>query len=86
VLSALKLRTLKPDVERGFGEPMTKAVISVPAYLSDAGRRGAGRSVGPVGDTKGTYPLEHHGVHIPYAVYAAAVANQLDSSARRPGS
>ncbi|WP_447652323.1 Hsp70 family protein [Pseudomonas abietaniphila] len=42
VLSALELRTLKPDVEPGFGEPMTKAVISVPAYLSDAGRRGAG--------------------------------------------
>ncbi|MCG8908932.1 molecular chaperone HscC [Pseudomonas sp. DP-17] len=38
-LSALVLRSLKEDVERVFGEPVTEAVISVPAYFSDAQRK-----------------------------------------------
>jgi len=38
-LSALVLRSLKEDVERVFGEPVEEAVISVPAYFSDAQRK-----------------------------------------------
>ena len=38
-LSALVLKSLKADVERQYGEPVTEAVISVPAYFSDAQRK-----------------------------------------------
>lgn len=38
-LSALVLKSLKADVEREFGEPVSEAVISVPAYFSDAQRK-----------------------------------------------
>ncbi|POA50987.1 MULTISPECIES: molecular chaperone HscC [unclassified Pseudomonas] len=38
-LSALVLKSLKEDVERSYGEPVVEAVISVPAYFSDAQRK-----------------------------------------------
>ncbi|TBU91586.1 molecular chaperone HscC [Phytopseudomonas dryadis] len=38
-LSALVLRSLKEDVERIYGQPVSEAVISVPAYFSDAQRK-----------------------------------------------
>ncbi|PUA43685.1 molecular chaperone HscC [Pseudomonas protegens] len=38
-LSALVLKSLKEDVERSYGEPVEEAVISVPAYFSDAQRK-----------------------------------------------
>ncbi|WP_025131762.1 molecular chaperone HscC [Pseudomonas sp. PH1b] len=38
-LSALVLKSLKEDVERAYGEPVEEAVISVPAYFSDAQRK-----------------------------------------------
>ncbi|QIH10833.1 MULTISPECIES: molecular chaperone HscC [unclassified Pseudomonas] len=38
-LSALVLKSLKEDVERAYGEPVVEAVISVPAYFSDAQRK-----------------------------------------------
>lgn len=38
-LSALILRKLKEDAEAQLGEPVTRAVISVPAYFKDAQRR-----------------------------------------------
>ncbi|PVZ13595.1 MULTISPECIES: Hsp70 family protein [unclassified Pseudomonas] len=38
-LSAMLLRSLKEDAERALGEPVTEAVISVPAYFSDAQRK-----------------------------------------------
>ncbi|TLX55690.1 molecular chaperone HscC [Stutzerimonas nosocomialis] len=38
-LSALVLKSLKADVERACGEAVTEAVISVPAYFSDAQRK-----------------------------------------------
>lgn len=38
-LSAILLRSLKEDVERAYGEAVTEAVISVPAYFSDAQRK-----------------------------------------------
>ncbi len=38
-LSALVLQSLKADAERFLGEPVTEAVITVPAYFSDAQRK-----------------------------------------------
>jgi len=38
-LSAMLLRSLKADAERALGQPVTEAVISVPAYFSDAQRK-----------------------------------------------
>jgi Fe-S protein assembly chaperone HscA len=48
-ISALILRQLKRNAERYFGEPVTKAVITVPAYFNDAQRQAtkdAGRIAG----------------------------------------
>src|SRR5579864_6083680 len=48
-ISALVLRQLKKNAERFFGEPITKAVITVPAYFNDAQRQAtkdAGRIAG----------------------------------------
>jgi len=48
-ISALILRQLKRSAERFFGEPVTKAVITVPAYFNDAQRQAtkdAGRIAG----------------------------------------
>ncbi|HET7866776.1 MAG TPA: Hsp70 family protein, partial [Burkholderiaceae bacterium] len=38
-LSALILKSLKADAEAALGEPVTEAVITVPAYFSDAQRK-----------------------------------------------
>ena len=38
-LSALVLRSLKEDAEAELGQPITEAVITVPAYFSDAQRK-----------------------------------------------
>src|SRR5579862_1973586 len=48
-ISALILRQLKRNAERYFGEPVSKAVITVPAYFNDAQRQAtkdAGRIAG----------------------------------------
>jgi molecular chaperone DnaK len=48
-VSAFILRKLKQDAERTLGEPVTQAVISVPAYFDDARRKAtqdAGRIAG----------------------------------------
>src|ERR1700677_477299 len=48
-ISALILRQLKRNAERYFGSPVTKAVITVPAYFNDAQRQAtkdAGRIAG----------------------------------------
>ena len=48
-ISAFILRQLKKNAERYFGAPMTKAVITVPAYFNDAQRQAtkdAGRIAG----------------------------------------
>src|SRR6201993_4095926 len=48
-ISALILRQLKRNAERYFGAPVTKAVITVPAYFNDAQRQAtkdAGRMAG----------------------------------------
>jgi len=48
-ISAYVLRQLKKNAERYFGAPVTKAVITVPAYFNDAQRQAtkdAGRMAG----------------------------------------
>src|SRR5262249_371755 len=48
-ISAMVLRQLKRNAERYFGAPITKAVITVPAYFNDAQRQAtkdAGRIAG----------------------------------------
>jgi molecular chaperone HscC len=43
-LSALVLRSLKDDAERVLGEPVTQAVITVPAYFNDRQRKATKRA------------------------------------------
>jgi molecular chaperone HscC len=50
-LSALVLRSLKEDVEAALGQPVTEAVITVPAYFSDAQRK-ATRAAGVMAGLK----------------------------------
>jgi molecular chaperone HscC len=50
-LSALILRALKEDAEAALGEPVTEAVITVPAYFSDAQRK-ATRAAGQLAGLK----------------------------------
>ncbi|WP_331644046.1 molecular chaperone HscC [Luteibacter sp.] len=50
-LSALVLRALKEDAEAFLGEPITEAVITVPAYFSDAQRK-ATRAAGELAGLK----------------------------------
>ncbi|MGQ3128301.1 Hsp70 family protein [Variovorax sp.] len=50
-LSALVLRSLKADAEAMLGEPVTEAVITVPAYFSDAQRK-ATRAAGELAGLK----------------------------------
>jgi molecular chaperone HscC len=46
-LSALVLRSLRLDAEAALGEPVTEAIITVPAYFSDAQRK-ATRAAGEI--------------------------------------
>jgi molecular chaperone HscC len=50
-LSSLVLRALKADAETMLGEPVTEAVITVPAYFSDAQRK-ATRAAGQLAGLK----------------------------------
>jgi len=50
-LSALVLKVLKADAEAFLGEPVTEAVITVPAYFSDAQRK-ATRAAGELAGLK----------------------------------
>jgi molecular chaperone HscC len=50
-LSALVLRSLKEDAEAALGHPVTEAVITVPAYFSDAQRK-ATRAAGALAGLK----------------------------------
>lgn len=50
-LSALVLRSLKADAEAWLGEPVREAVITVPAYFSDAQRK-ATRAAGEIAGLK----------------------------------
>lgn len=72
-LSALVLRALKADAEAFLGEPVTEAVITVPAYFSDAQRK-ATRVAGELAGLKVERLLNEP--------TAAALASR---AARRPG-
>jgi molecular chaperone HscC len=48
-LSALVLRSLKADAESFLGEPVTEAVIAVPAYFNDKQRKATRRAGGLAG-------------------------------------
>lgn len=50
-LSALVLKSLKADAEAFLGEPVTEAIITVPAYFSDAQRK-ATRAAGQLAGLK----------------------------------
>ena len=50
-LSALVLRALKDDAEAALGQPITEAIITVPAYFSDAQRK-ATRAAGQLAGLK----------------------------------
>ena len=50
-LSALVLRSLKADAEAFLGEPVTEAVITVPAYFNDIQRK-ATRTAGELAGLK----------------------------------
>ncbi|KQV53462.1 2-alkenal reductase [Pelomonas sp. Root1217] len=50
-LSALILKALKADAEAFLGEPVTEAIITVPAYFSDAQRK-ATRAAGQIAGLK----------------------------------
>jgi len=50
-LSALVLRSLKEDAEAALGQPVTEAIITVPAYFSDAQRK-ATRAAGQLAGLK----------------------------------
>ena len=50
-LSALVLQSLKADAEAFLGEPVTEAVITVPAYFNEAQRR-ATRTAGEIAGLK----------------------------------
>ncbi|CUI02774.1 Chaperone protein DnaK [Janthinobacterium sp. CG23_2] len=50
-LSALILRALKDDAEAALGQPVTEAIITVPAYFSDAQRK-ATRAAGQLAGLK----------------------------------
>ncbi len=69
-LSALVLRSLKEDAETALGEPVTEAIITVPAYFSDAQRK-ATRAAGQLAGLRVERLLNEptaaalaHGIHL----------------------
>ena len=75
-LSALILRALKEDAEAALGVPVTEAVITVPAYFSDAQRK-ATRAAGQLAGLKVERLLNE-----PTAAALAYGIHQRDSDAR----
>ena len=75
-LSALVLRQLKADAETFLGEPVTEAVITVPAYFNDKQRKATHRA----GELAGL-KVERL-VNEPTAAALAYGIHQLDSEAR----
>ena len=54
-ISAEILKKLKRDAETYFGEPVTRAVITVPAYFNDAQRNATKRAGELAGFTRRTH-------------------------------
>jgi molecular chaperone HscC len=75
-LSALILKSLKADAEAALGEPVTEAIITVPAYFSDAQRK-ATRAAGQLAGLKVDRLLNE-----PTAAALAHGIHQRDAEAR----
>ncbi len=75
-LSALILKSLKADAEAALGEPVTQAIITVPAYFSDAQRK-ATRAAGQLAGLKVDRLLNE-----PTAAALAYGIHQRDAEAR----
>lgn len=75
-LSALVLKSLKADAEAALGEPVTEAIITVPAYFSEAQRR-ATRVAGQIAGLKVERLLNE-----PTAAALAYGIHQLGSESR----
>jgi molecular chaperone HscC len=75
-LSALVLKSLKADAEAMLGEPVTEAIITVPAYFSDAQRK-ATRTAGQLAGLKVERLLNE-----PTAAALAYGIHQRDEEAR----
>ncbi|MEP6503570.1 MAG: molecular chaperone HscC [Betaproteobacteria bacterium] len=75
-LSALILKSLKADAEAALGEPVTEAIITVPAYFSDAQRK-ATRAAGQLAGLKVDRLLNE-----PTAAALAYGIHQRDAEAR----
>jgi len=75
-LSALVLRSLKEDAEAELGQPVTEAIITVPAYFSDAQRK-ATRAAGVMAGLKVDRLLNE-----PTAAALAYGIHQLGAEAR----
>ncbi len=68
-LSSFVLRSLKEDAEEFLGEPVTEAVISVPAYFNDARRRATKRAGELAGLTVERIVSEPTAAAIAYGLY-----------------
>lgn len=68
-LSSFVLRALKEDAESYLGEPVTEAVISVPAYFNDARRRATKRAGELAGLTVERIISEPTAAAIAYGLY-----------------
>ncbi len=68
-LSSFVLRSLKEDAEHYLGEPVTEAVISVPAYFNDARRRATKRAGELAGLTVERIVSEPTAAAIAYGLY-----------------
>ena len=68
-LSSFVLRSLKEDAEHYLGEPVTEAVISVPAYFNDARRRATKKAGELAGLTVERIVSEPTAAAIAYGLY-----------------
>ena len=68
-LSSFVLRSLKEDAEHYLGEPVTEAVISVPAYFNDARRKATKRAGELAGQTVERIIGEPTAAAIAYGLY-----------------
>jgi molecular chaperone HscC len=76
-LSALVLRNLKADAERFLGEPVTDAVITVPAYFNDRQRKATRRAGQLAGLTVDRLLNEPTAAALAYGIHRAQTENRF---------
>ena len=76
-LSALVLRSLKADAERFLGEPVTDAVITVPAYFNDRQRKATRRAGQLAGLTVDRLLNEPTAAALAYGINRAGTENRF---------